>query len=280
MNYFDILEKLDMSILNDKKIDKFYVNIYNIIPAYENNSIPPKEAFEICQQIGIAFDVVVRTTQMPVNTKSFLLGILYPHGRYNNGNLDDFREFIGKLSVILQAQFFQKNDKLKQLTKNALNDCNLPFELCDNIIIPKGAKELDEAVVCSVAEWLQKYPTAQQPYTTALQNYFNSKEPCDIADNLRKSFEAFLREFLKSESNLDENIKKLGLYLKKHNISIEVRNMFTMFISYYKTHNDKTAKHRNDTDKNSIEFLLYQTGVFMRYLLTIQQSEVEENHAN
>jgi hypothetical protein len=145
--------------------------------------------------------------------------------------------------------------------------------LCDNIIIPKGAEELDEALVCDVAKWLQKYPSAHKTYKTALQQYFDNEESRDIADNLRKAFETFLQEFLENTKNLDTNISDIGTYLKDNRVNEETRCMFSRLITHYKMLNDKTAKHHDKTDKNSVEFLLYQTGVFMRYLLVIKQNE-------
>ena len=54
--------------------------------------------------------------------------------------------------------------------------------------------------------------------------------------------------------------------------------MFTTLSTYYKKLNDKTAKHHDKTDKRDVEFLLYQTGVFLRYLLIVAGSNEEEEN--
>ena len=276
MNYFDILEKLGVDVLDDRKVEKFFNNIRNIILTYENEYIPIEEAFEICQQIGIIFTANANNAfHGYIRAEDFILDILFPvvHHGYKSRNPVNLIEFLGRISIIFQASFFVEKNALKCVVKSALNDCGLPFELCDNIIIPKGVGELDESLVCNVAQWLQKYPSARKTYMTVLQQYFDNDEPRDIADNLRKTFETFLQEFLGNSKNMDNNIGEIGAYLKDNGINEDIRNMFTALIKHYKLLNDKTAKHHNKTDKKSVEFLLYQTGVFMRYLLVIKQDE-------
>ena len=134
----------------------------------------------------------------------------------------------------------------------AIDQWKLPYEFFDGIIIPKGVEAFDKALVSDVANWLHKCPSAHRSYLIALQQYANNDAPRDIADNLRKSLEAFLQEFSENSKNLDNNISEISIYLKNKGIGDEIRNMFTTMIRYYKTNNDKTAKHYDDTDKNSM----------------------------
>jgi hypothetical protein len=271
MTYFDILEKLGIEVLDNRRTDKFCTNIYNIIPAYGGKFIPFEEVFEVCQQIGITFDTLDISPNYPITVSTFLKEILYPCDSWGNRSSGNFGEYLGKISIILQTLFFVDDGTLRAVVQKMLNDCNLPYEICENTIIPKGVGEFDEALVCDVAQWLQQYPKAHKPYTTALQQYYNNHEPRDIADNLRKSLEDFLREFLGNKKNLENNIGQVGTFLKENNVNEEIREMFTTLISHYKRLNDKTAKHHDETNENCVEFLLYQTGVFIRFLLVIRQ---------
>lgn len=160
---------------------------------------------------------------------------------------------------------------MKNHVKSSLEDCKLPYVLCGGIIIPKGAKEFDQALVVDVLEWLKQFPTAQKPYIAALRQYYDNNEPRDIADNLRKSLEGFLQDYLTNKKNFDNNINEIGLSLKDAGVNEEIRNMVTTLSRYYNNLNNKTAKHHDKVEKTDVEFLLYQTGVFMRYLCIVKQ---------
>lgn len=49
-------------------------------------------------------------------------------------------------------------------------------------------------------------------------------------------------------------------------------------INAYKNINDKIAKHNDAVDAKLLEFLLYQTGVLIRMVLSVKQAQdMEEN---
>ena len=49
-------------------------------------------------------------------------------------------------------------------------------------------------------------------------------------------------------------------------------------INAYKNVNDKIAKHNDAVDEKLLEFLLYQTGVLIRMVLSVKQAhDMEEN---
>ena len=274
MNYLDILENLGISKDNRERIEGFYTHIENILILCKKEPLPVDTVFSVCQKIGfpLARLIGIRPNDIMPNEEEFLKKILFSSA----GLIVEFHECLARISILLCDKYFIENELLKTEVANALEYWKLPYVLCDNIIIPKGADELDKALVFSVAVWLNKYPVAQKSFTQALQQYYDNDPPRDIADNLRKSFEDFLKEFFGNKKNLDKNINVVGTYLKDNGINEEIRCMFTTLISHYKTLNDKTAKHHDDTNKNSIEFLLYQTGVFMRCLIIINENKTEE----
>ena len=81
----------------------------------------------------------------------------------------------------------------------SLEDLNIAFEVIkdDNgiFVFPKGAKELDDALVSEPLEWLKDYPKAHKTYVNALKQYSEGIYIRDVADNLRKALEEFLQEF-------------------------------------------------------------------------------------
>jgi len=277
MNYIELLEKFGIETNNVHKENMFRAKISNYVFAIADHYVPNDTVYEVCQTIGFTISTIPRNISGKFTVEKFLLTILLtPH---RQGAID-FHIFLARLNVLMQDSFFAKKTPLVNLVKEELEECKLPYEFCKGIIIPKGVKEFDKALISDVAEWLADYRPAHKLYMTALQQYSDHDEPSVIADSLRKSFETFLREFLGNKKNLDNNKSEVGSYLKSHNVNEETRGMFATLISHYKTLNDKTAKHHDATDKSSVEFLLYQTGVFMRYLLVIERADEQTQGKN
>lgn len=176
-----------------------------------------------------------------------------------------------------------KDDLINEL-KGFLEDLCIPYETITDedgiFIFPRGAKELDDALVSQPLEWLKGYPKSYKTYCTALKQYADGVYIRDVADNLRKALEDFLREFLKNEKDLNSNKKVAEQYLKDANANPQLVNMFGSLLTHYYLLNNDIAKHNNKVDKTYLEFLLYQTGIFLRMLIVVKQEYEEADHAN
>ena len=49
--------------------------------------------------------------------------------------------------------------------------------------------------------------------------------------------------------------------------------MYTTLFTYYTTYNNNEAKHNNTADEQEIDFLVYLTGGFMRFLIQLKRNE-------
>jgi len=272
MNYLEILENLGVAKNYSDRVNRFYANISDCLAVYEDEEISASTIISACKKVGIPLrpfsSMLERRTYEKIG-EEFLRQFLFP----NDKPLSDIRDFLARISILISDDFFKEDDSLMVYIEKQLDYWKLPYVLYNDIFIPRGVKEFDKALVFDVAGWLQRYPSAHKAYVTSLRQYYNDDEPRDIADNLRKSLEAFLQEFLGNKRNLDNNIGEVGTYLKNNGANEEIRNMFTTLVRHYKLSNDKTAKHHDLTNKQDIEFLLYQTGLFMRYLLVIKETE-------
>ena len=142
-------------------------------------------------------------------------------------------------------------------------------------IFPAGAKELDDALVSEPLEWLSEYSNTRKTYVTALKQYSDGIYIRDVADNLRKALEAFLQEFLGNEKNLETNKNEICKYLGEQGVDAGIAGLFQPIINAYKNINDRIAKHNDAVDAKLLEFLLYQTGVLIRMVLTVKEAESE-----
>ena len=118
---------------------------------------------------------------------------------------------------------------------------------------------------------MSRYPKAEKAWTAALKRY-QSKD-CDnaseIADLFRKALEELFREFFKSEKSLINLKSNYGQYLKNHGIPPEIVKNLEALLQQYDYFNNNHAKHTSETDYNVLEYIMYQTGMIMRLLITL-----------
>ncbi len=168
----------------------------------------------------------------------------------------------------------EKRQVLKCL-KDSLERLNIKYEVFEDVdgifLFPLGAKELDDALVSELLDWLSDYPNTRKTYIIAIQQYSNGQYIRDVADNLRKAFEEFLREFLKNDNDLNKNKKEVEAYLKAQNADPQLITMLVSLISHYYLLNNEVAKHNDKMDEKYLEFLMYQTGVFIRMLIAVKK---------
>ena len=124
-------------------------------------------------------------------------------------------------------------------------------------------------MVSDILLWLRNYPRAQKTYIIALKQYTDGIYIRDVADNLRKALETFLQEFLGNEKNLETNKNEICKYLGKEGIDPGVSGLFQPLINAYKNINDRVAKHNDKVDARLLEFILYQTGILIRMVLSV-----------
>ena len=199
-----------------------------------------------------------------------------------NANSQSLHNFLAYYVAFVNCQ---KDNPYKNLNKenyvnilcNMLRESHIPYELKEDkdgyFIFPKGAKELDDALVSEPLDWLSNYPEARKTYVIALKQYSEGIYIRDVADNLRKALEAFLQEFLGNKNNLETNKNEICKYLGKEGVDAGISGLFQPLINAYKNINDRIAKHNDAVDKKMLEFLLYQTGVLIRMVISVKKAE-------
>lgn len=276
MNWMDYRDKLGIGLSDKEKLAIFETRIANIIEqtfGEEEYKITKQELFNLCNTVGFPFS----------NISSFSPFYLY-HVKYVlimfNKTL---KEYISCLCALVNSiqNYSPLKTKVKNTIKESLDQCNLEYEVYDKnndfFIYPLGVKYFDEKLIDNILDWLVAYPNTLKIYKIALEQYSNKTFIRDVADNLRKALEVFFQEFFINSKNLDNNIPIVGAYLKEQNADEELRNMLVTLIKSFKVQNDKIAKHNDRVDEKFLEFLLYQTGVFIRMLMVVKNNENKED---
>lgn len=140
----------------------------------------------------------------------------------------------------------------------------------NTLLHPGGAKELDDALVNQVLGWLDRIPKAKERFATALTLYGKPGHARDVADNLRLSLELTLRHVLQNSKSLENQQAELGSYLKAHGIAPEIANSYWQLVNLYSKFQNDRVKHGDKVLGKEVELVLYLTGTFIRFLVSLE----------
>jgi len=194
---------------------------------------------------------------------------------------NDFLEFIKCLQVLFWLDLDSEVKEelflgFKEDIELSLLDIQIKRIKGDNIIFyPNGAKLLDEKAVNDVLDWLISYPKVQKSFKSALGKYQDKIYQRNLIDDLRLSLELLFKEILNNNKSLENQEKLLSEYLEQKNVPKELNNMYWKLIDYYAKYQNNYAKHEDKVDSSEIEFVIYLTGTFMRFLMTLEDSKNE-----
>ena len=264
------------------------------------------------EKLGIGFNDEQKL-QMLINKLNHIFEFICEHGIYDSGNYKTYAMMVGEplLSLSpcggLQLSMMKENSMVAVISKivaicnsysnnakrsstisksdllsvfeNQLQSLNIPYDILqdeDNyFIFPKGAKELDNALVSQPLEWLKEYPLSHKAFIKALKDYTSATEETasEAADSLRKALETFFQEFFGGSKSLENYKSNYGGFLKNHGIPAELANNFQILLDSYTNYNNNYAKHHDKASLNALEYLLYQTGNIIRLLITLKNGE-------
>lgn len=276
MDFLDYREKLGIGFADQDKVLYFMVKIFNILDADSTilrTQIDENEYFNFCNMTGTP----MQHGSLYGDGLKLITDVLHR----NSKTLPQF------LAYYIAFVNCQTDNKCKKLTKenyknivcNMLDEAHIPFDLLEDkdgyFIFPKGAKELDDALVSEPLEWLADYPTSRKAFVKALREYSEttSDNASDVADKFRKTLESFFQEFFGGNKSLENYKNAYGTYLKGRGVPKEVSGNFETLLQAYTSFMNNYAKHRDATSNRLLEYLMYQTGNIIRLLITLKQEE-------
>ena len=276
MNWVDYREKLGIGFNNDQKFKTLFVRVFNILRSFEDTvygSLDVHSYIEFCNTTGIELDPRLINDNYDFERFHFCLEALYRH----DSTLSVFLAYyVAFMNSVPKSGLKVNRENYKNILVKALDDVHLSFDLLEEneqfFIFPKGAPELDDALVSEPLDWLSDYPQAHKTFIIALKQYSEGVYIRDVADNLRKALEAFLQEFLENDKNLENNKNEICRYLGSQGVDAGISGLFQPLINAYKNINDRIVKHNDAVDAKLLEFLLYQTGLLIRMVLVVKQS--------
>ena len=286
MDFLDYREKLGIGYCDKDKFNYFLIKITNALNEISEDEysecVSHREYYSFCNLTGSQFDY--RLSGDYHNSERFkrCLAILDRH----HNSLEEFLAYyIAFTNSIETEKLFPKSwrrERFANLLVNMLTEAHIQIDLIKNddeyFAFPKGAKELDDALVSQPLEWLNEYPQAQREWIDALKDYSDlpDEKASEVADKFRKALERFFQEFFNSTKALENLKSEYGTYMKINGIPSEISNNLETLMQSYTNFMNNYAKHHNRTGKNVLEYILYQTGNIMRLLITLKQNEKGE----
>lgn len=283
MDWIDYREKLGIGFDDEDKTKLFYnrmSNLFDVLISDTDAFVTVVEYHDFCMDTGTRLNLNILEHYQDYERFKACVHIIQKHETVFTDYLAYFVWFINSLSDDKERTW--NRQAFKKMLLYHLKEAHIQFELLEDdnkvFVFPKGAVELDNALVSEPLEWLKDYPLAHKTFVIALKQYSDGIYIRDVADNLRKALEAFLQEFLNNTKNLETNKNEICRYLGEQEVDAGISGLFQPLINAYKNINDKIAKHNDAVDAKLLEFLLYQTGVLIRMVLSVKQAQdMEEN---
>lgn len=274
MHFLDYKKRLGIAIDDKSKADLFFKKMFNSLnrlSSYGDVEISDEEYVSFCNTCGVEMDVDCLYNF----GYEEIISVLQDHDDSLEEFLPYYMFFINCLEDIDDRQW--NSQKFFDLICKSLQESRIPFEIIKDddgyFIFPRGAKELDDALVSENLEWLKEYPQSRIAFSKALKEYAdqNVENASEIADKFRKALESFFQEFFGSEKSLENYKSKYGDYLKDHGVPTEISNNFESILQAYTNYINNYAKHHDRTGLNVLEYIMYQTGNIIRLLITLEK---------
>lgn len=195
MDFLDYREKLGIGFCDNEKYKFFLVKIFNILGEIALDTrfcgINASEYREFCRITGTEVDYKLLSEFIGPAGYRHWLSILR---RVCEDPREFFAYYISLVNIVPEdrepdesGRFFERKGLIKLLTAmlaESHNGYNLINADGEYFVFPKGAVELDSALVSQPLAWLNQYPKAHTAFVKALREYADAttENSSDIAD--------------------------------------------------------------------------------------------------
>ena len=249
MDFIDYRKKLGIGF-DDRELEiAFFHRMWNILDDYQVmcNQMTENEYIDFCMKVAY-----------PINHDMENSDVWNEVMNIFDSNNRTVREFLPYYIFFVNCQNDDYADsdrytkeQLIKLACNCLKNSHIPYELVkeenDYFIFPKGAEELDDALVSDVLIWLEEYHLSHKAFVKAIKEYSKLTDDniSTVADLFRKALETFFKEFFDSSKSLENLKSEYGNYMKSKDIPNELRSNFETLLQSYTSFNNGYAKHND-----------------------------------
>jgi hypothetical protein len=114
---------------------------------------------------------------------------------------------------------------------------------------------------------ISDFPEVASLYQSALDKINEGKNERNLLDDLRLSYELYLKNILDNNKSLENQDSELGKHLKGIDISSECRNMFQTLNNYYRNYQNTYVKHNDKVKSKEVDLILNLTSSMISFLI-------------
>lgn len=140
------------------------------------------------------------------------------------------------------------------------------------IVYPQGDDFLDQGIINYVLSGLEDFPEAAKPFEHALEIYQIGQlsQYRNLLDDLRLSLETLLKKVLNNKKSLENQEQELLRWLKGKQLHQQIVNLYKQLLfGPYRIYQNDAVKHGENYSLDEVEFAIYLTGNFMRFILRL-----------
>ena len=194
--------------------------------------------------------------------------------------VDDYNTFMSFIEFSLNHEYYLLCIDIKLLAKKlaeALKLSNANVIICKNEerfeLYPVDVAFLNDRLVVDVLYWLDSYPNTKKSFSKALKTKRTPDKYRNIIDELRLSVEFLFKQVFNNNKSLENQKSNIGDFFKENNVSVEISNMYIKLMDLYTTYNNNSAKHNDNVNEIEIDYMIYLTGSFIRFILLIEKNK-------
>jgi len=123
---------------------------------------------------------------------------------------------------------------------------------------------IEQSVIKETQELLINYPASQKIFNEAMSKYKQKIYQRNVLDDMRLSLELFLKEILKNQKSLENQLSDIGKFQKEKGLSSEFIGMFKKLLDYYTKYQNNHVKHNDNVNPTEIDMVINLTVLFMK----------------
>ena len=128
---------------------------------------------------------------------------------------------------------------------------------------------INTALLEETRHWLSDYPESLKLFEDAKRKFEGDIFKRNLIDDLRLCLEKLIQKILNNKKSIENQITELGSYIKQHDGSKELNNMFVKIIDYYSKYQNSYIKHNDSVKDSEIEIIFEISCSMMKYLIRI-----------
>lgn len=165
-----------------------------------------------------------------------------------------------------QFEMIEELCKMSQFKKSA-EVKNIYFTLKQKYRQFSNSKFTTSEIVVKAQHWLEGYTKSKELYDSALTKIEEKQFERNALDDMRLSFELLIKEILRNNKSLENNISEIGKVLSEEQVNPQFRNVITTIITYYTKYQNDFIKHDDRVNEDELLFVVELTSILMKFII-------------